>query len=184
MNESRLTDKARGFSLQTVVYSQSRKMVFYFISHCVYVYIIYCFLTFGNIMGCYVIKEELCKVRARFELSDETDSTLPRMLYIGSVTFRCINVTFNPQSSINQWDSVCTCKVPHLSHRRATKAQTRMRYPSDVMFYNVLAPEGGHPTWEELFIEKQYQNAKSFFLSHTRKQNPQNSKMLFQKLPV
>ena len=51
MNESRLTDKARGFSLQTVVYSQSRKMVFYFISHCAFAYIIYCFLTFGTIMG-------------------------------------------------------------------------------------------------------------------------------------
>ena len=25
------------------------------------------------------------------------------------------------------------------------------------MFYHFLAPEGGHPTWEEIFIEK---NAK------------------------
>ena len=22
------------------------------------------------------------------------------------------------------------------------------------MFYHFLAPEGGHPTWEEIFIEK------------------------------
>ena len=36
------------------------------------------------------------------------------------------------------------------------------------MFYHLLAPEGGHPTWEENFIEK-YQSARSFFLSHTSK---------------
>ena len=24
------------------------------------------------------------------------------------------------------------------------------------MFYHFLAPEGGHPTWEENFIEKKY----------------------------
>ena len=40
------------------------------------------------------------------------------------------------------------------------------------MFYHILAPEGGHPTWEEIFIEK-YQNARSFFLSHTSKLNQQ-----------
>ena len=37
------------------------------------------------------------------------------------------------------------------------------------MFYHFLAPEGGHPTWEKIFIEKKYQNARSFFLSHTSK---------------
>ena len=31
------------------------------------------------------------------------------------------------------------------------------------MFYHCLAPEGGHPTWEENFIEKKYQNASPFF---------------------
>ena len=31
------------------------------------------------------------------------------------------------------------------------------------MFYHFLAPEGGHPTWEEIFIEKKYQNARFFF---------------------
>ena len=30
------------------------------------------------------------------------------------------------------------------------------------MFYHFLAPEDGHPTWEEHFIEK-YQNGKIFF---------------------
>ena len=40
------------------------------------------------------------------------------------------------------------------------------------MFYHFLAPEGGHPTWEENFIEKKkYQNAMSFFLCHTSKIN-------------
>ena len=41
------------------------------------------------------------------------------------------------------------------------------------MFYYFLVPEGGHPTWEEIFIEKKYQNARSFFLSHTSKLNHQ-----------
>ena len=40
------------------------------------------------------------------------------------------------------------------------------------MFYHFLAPEGGHPTWEENSIEK-YLNARSFFLSHTSKLNQQ-----------
>ena len=38
------------------------------------------------------------------------------------------------------------------------------------MFYHILAPEGGHPTWEENFIDK-YQNAMSFFLRHASKLN-------------
>ena len=29
-----------------------------------------------------------------------------------------------------------------------------MRYPDACMFYHFLAPEGRHPTWEEIFIEK------------------------------
>ena len=41
------------------------------------------------------------------------------------------------------------------------------------MFYHFLAPEGGHLTWEEIFIENKYQNARSFFLGHTRKLNQQ-----------
>ena len=32
-----------------------------------------------------------------------------------------------------------------------------------IMFYHLLAPENGHPTWEENFIEKKNQNARSFF---------------------
>ena len=31
------------------------------------------------------------------------------------------------------------------------------------MFYHFLAPEGWHPTWEENFIEKKYQNETFFF---------------------
>ena len=42
------------------------------------------------------------------------------------------------------------------------------------MFYNFLAHEGGHPTWEENSTEKKYQNARSFFLlSNTSKFNQQ-----------
>ena len=41
------------------------------------------------------------------------------------------------------------------------------------MFYHFMAPEGGHPTWEEIFIEKKKQNASSFFLDHTSKLNQQ-----------
>ena len=41
------------------------------------------------------------------------------------------------------------------------------------MFYHFLAPEGGHPTWEENSTEKKYQNARSFFLSHISKLNQQ-----------
>ena len=41
------------------------------------------------------------------------------------------------------------------------------------MFCHFLAPEGGHPTWEENSTEKKYQNARSFFLSHTTKLNQQ-----------
>ena len=41
------------------------------------------------------------------------------------------------------------------------------------MFYYFLTPEGGHPTWEEIFIEKKHQNARSFFPSHTSKLNQQ-----------
>ena len=37
------------------------------------------------------------------------------------------------------------------------------------MFYHFLAPEGGHPAWEDNSIEKKYQNA----LSHTGKLNQQ-----------
>ena len=50
------------------------------------------------------------------------------------------------------------------------------------MFYRFLAPEGGHPSCEEHFIEKQYQNARCFFLSHMSKLNQQKSEMLFQKV--
>ena len=48
--------------------------------------------------------------------------------------------------------------------------------PVTAMFYQFLAPEGRHPTWKENFIElydsvyahlEKYQNARSFFLSHT-----------------
>ena len=43
------------------------------------------------------------------------------------------------------------------------------------MFYHFLAPEGGHPTLEEIFIEKKSQIARSFFLRHTNKLNQQVS---------
>ena len=55
-----------------------------------------------------------------------------------------------------------------------------MRYRRHVII--VLAPEGGHPTREENFIEKKYQKARSFLLSLTSKLNQQNSEMLFQKV--
>ena len=35
------------------------------------------------------------------------------------------------------------------------------------MFYHFLAPEGGHPTWEENFIEKNTPLQGIFCLSHT-----------------
>ena len=41
------------------------------------------------------------------------------------------------------------------------------------MFCHFLAPEGGQPTWEENSTEKKYQNARSFFLSHTTELNQQ-----------
>ena len=31
------------------------------------------------------------------------------------------------------------------------------------MFYHFLAPEGGHPTWEETFIEKHIKMQGPFF---------------------
>ena len=31
------------------------------------------------------------------------------------------------------------------------------------MFYHFLAPEGGHPTWEEIFIEKNTKMQGPFF---------------------
>ena len=31
------------------------------------------------------------------------------------------------------------------------------------MFYHFLAPEGGHPTWEEIFIEKHIKMQGPFF---------------------
>ena len=46
------------------------------------------------------------------------------------------------------------------------------------IFYHFLAPEGGHPTLEEHFIEKKNQNARSFFLSHICKLNKKNSEIL------
>ena len=50
------------------------------------------------------------------------------------------------------------------------------------LFYHLLAPEGGHPTWEENFIEKKTQNARFFFLSHTSNLINKSSHMLFQKV--
>ena len=41
------------------------------------------------------------------------------------------------------------------------------------MFYHFLAPEGGHPTWEEIFIEKNTKMQGPFFLSHPSKLNQQ-----------
>ena len=40
------------------------------------------------------------------------------------------------------------------------------------MFYHFLAHEGGHPTWEEHFIEK-YSKCKVLFLSHACQLNQQ-----------
>ena len=47
-----------------------------------------------------------------------------------------------------------------------------MRYPGDHHVYHFLAPESGHPRWEENSTEK-IPNARSFFLSHTSKLNQQ-----------
>ena len=47
-----------------------------------------------------------------------------------------------------------------------------MRYHGDHHVLPLFGPEGGHPTWEENFIEK-YQNLRSFFLSHTSKHKKQ-----------
>ena len=45
-----------------------------------------------------------------------------------------------------------------------------MRYHGDRHVLPLfLAPEGGHPIWEENFIEKKYQKCKVLFLSHTSK---------------
>ena len=41
------------------------------------------------------------------------------------------------------------------------------------MFYHFLAPEGGHPTWEENSTEKYTNMQGPFFLSHTSKLNQQ-----------
>ena len=41
------------------------------------------------------------------------------------------------------------------------------------MFYHFLAPEGGHPTWEENFIEKNIKIQGPFYLIHTSKLNQQ-----------
>ena len=41
------------------------------------------------------------------------------------------------------------------------------------MFCHFLAPEGGHPTWEENSTEKNTRMQGPFFLSHTSKLNQQ-----------
>ena len=51
------------------------------------------------------------------------------------------------------------------------------------MFYHFLVPEGGHPIWEEHFIEK-YQNASSFFLSHICILNQQKQREVISKNAV
>ena len=45
------------------------------------------------------------------------------------------------------------------------------------MFYNFFASKGGHPTWEETFIEKNTKNA-NFFLNHTVNLINKSSEML------
>ena len=57
-----------------------------------------------------------------------------------------IELQSGPSSIYKQeWDTLVTC-----------------------MFYHFLAPEGGHPTWEENFVEKKYQTVRSLLLSHTQ----------------
>ena len=48
------------------------------------------------------------------------------------------------------------------------------------MFYHFLAPEGGHPTLEEDFIEK-IPKCKVIYLSRTSKINQQKQIFCFQK---
>ena len=38
--------------------------------------------------------------------------------------------------------------------------------PVTAMFYHVLVPEGGHPTWEENFIEKNIKIQGPFYKPH------------------
>ena len=47
------------------------------------------------------------------------------------------------------------------------------------MFYHFYAPEDGHPTWEEKFIEK---NARSFSLATLVNLINRSSDILFQKV--
>ena len=43
---------------------------------------------------------------------------------------------------------------------------------NETLVYHSLAKQSGQPTWEEYFIEKNHQNARSIFQSHTCKLNP------------
>ena len=56
-----------------------------------------------------------------------------------------------------------------------------MRYPGD-WFYHFMSPEGGHPTWEEHFIEKKIKMKGPFFLATPVNQIDKSSEMLFQHL--
>ena len=49
------------------------------------------------------------------------------------------------------------------------------------MFYHFLVSEIGHPTREENFIEKKYQNARSFSFNYTSKLNQQKQRYAVSK---